>query len=333
MSSSLLRSDILVTGATGFIGRRLAETLVDSGARVRLLVRQPERLDPRLQRNCDVLAGSLDDPESLVRAVSEVKTVFHCAANVRTWDSRAAYFEANVAGVERLLDAIRLTNPALKRLVHLSSLDVYGFPATACDETCETTGGGFYYGETKRLGESLVRESGIPYTIIRPGNVIGPGSEFIRRIGTALRSGIMLTIGRGRSHAGLVDIDNLVAYLTWAADAASAVDQTYNVRDEVDVTWAEFLASFRRMIDGRGIVVDLPFAAADALARSFELLYLALRLRHEPLLHRLLVRIFGRTCGHSAEKIWRDSGIRPPVGFNESLARSVEWFRSGADQP
>ena len=87
------------------------------------------------------------------------------------------------------------------------------------------------------------------------------------------------------------------------------------------------------MIDGRGIVVDLPFAAADALARSFELLYLALRLRHEPLLHRLLVRIFGRTCGHSAEKIWRDSGIRPPVGFNESLARSVEWFRSGADQP
>jgi nucleoside-diphosphate-sugar epimerase len=332
MSNSVPRSDVLVTGATGFVGRRLAETLVGAGARVRLLVRRVEHLDRRLGSACEIVTGALGDAEALGRAVSGVSTIYHCAANVRTWDSRAAYHEANVVGVERLLEAIQSSNPSLGRLVHLSTFDVYGFPDMPCDETCDTHGGGFGYGETKLLGEALVRQAGVPFTIIRPGNVIGPGSEFIRRIGNALRSGVMLTVSGGHSHAGLVDIDNLIGYLIWAADARPAVDQTYNVRDEFEITWAEFIAAFRPMIDGKGIVIDLPFPAADALARSLEILHHALRLKSEPLLHRLLVRIFGRTCGHSAEKIRLDSGIAPPVGSAESLARSAAWFLSGADR-
>ena len=324
------RSLALVTGATGFIGRRLAEMLVEEGWSVRLLVRDPGRLAASLLSVEDIVVGDLLDENVVGRAVRNTNVIFHCAANVSTWDSRESYYTVNVLGVKNLMNAIARENPGLSRLVHLSTVDVYGFPVSPCDEKCMTTGSGFGYGETKLLGESLVREYGdknnISYTIIRPANIIGPGSQFIKRIGRELKSGIMLTVDGGRANAGLVYIDNLVDDLIWAAGAAKAQGECYNVRDDYDVTWKTFLTGFRAAINGKGIIVNLPFAIADAIAWGFETLSKVFSPSREPMLHRLLVRIFGRTCGHSAEKIRIDRGRAQRVGFDEAMARSCQWF-------
>lgn len=325
-----IKSLALVTGATGFIGRRLAERLVEDGWSVRLLVRDPDRLALSLQSVRDVVVGDLLDDDAVSRAVMGTNVIFHCAANVKTWDTWESYYSANVLGVKNLMNAIIRENPGLSRLVHLSTVDVYGFPVAPCDETCQTTGADFGYGKTKLLGESLVREysdrAGISYTIIRPANVIGPDSQFIMRIGRELKSGIMLTVDGGRTNAGLIYIDNLVDYLIWAASAAKAQGECYNVRDNYDVTWAIFLDRFRTAIGGKGIIINLPFSFADTIARGFEAFHNVLLPSREPILHRLLVRFFGRSCGHSAEKIRRDSGYAMQVGFDEAMERSCRWF-------
>jgi nucleoside-diphosphate-sugar epimerase len=270
------------------------------------------------------------EADVLDRAVRDTGVIFHCAANVSTWDNWDSYFAANVLGVKKLMSAIAKENPGLSRLVHVSTVDVYGFPTLACDETCKTTGSGFGYGESKLLGEMLVREFGdknnIPYTIIRPANVIGPGSQFITRIGHELKSGIMLTVDGGCANAGLVFIDNLVDNLIWAAGATKAQGECYNVRDDYDVSWKTFLTRFRASIKGKGIIVDLPFPVADIIARAFEAIYSVIFPAREPMLHRLLVRFFGRTCGHSAEKIRNDRGVAPRVGIDEAMERSCRWF-------
>lgn len=324
------KSVALVTGATGFIGGRLAQKLVEEGWSVRLLVRDPDRLAASLRSVCDLVVGDLLDADAVGRAVRDAKIIFHCAANVRTWDTWDSYYNANVLGVQNLMQAIRKENPGVARLVHLSTVDVYGFPITPCDETCKTTGSDFSYGKTKLLGESLVREqsekAGIPYTIIRPANVIGPGSQFIERIGRELKSGVMLKVAGGRTNAGLVYIDNLVECLLWAASATRAQGECYNVRDDYDVTWATFLERFRTAIGGKGIIVNLPYPVANAIACGFETFHNRLIPAREPLLHRLLVRFFGRTCGHSAEKIRRDSHCAMQVGFDEAMTRSCRWF-------
>lgn len=321
---------VLVTGASGFIGGRLAERLVETGHAVRVLVRDAGRLSRSLAGRCDVVVGDLGDPAALERAVRGAGVVYHCAANVGTWDTWDSYYKVNVLGVRNLLDAIADGRPQLPRLVHLSTVDVYGFPAQPCSEEAATGGGGFGYGESKLRGESLVREfcdgAGIPYTIIRPANVIGPGSQFIARIGDELKSGLMLKVDGGRSNAGLVYIDNLVDLIIWAAHADVAVGRCYNVRDPYDVSWAQFIERFRTAINGKGIVVSMPFPIADAIARGIEVFYHACLPSREPLLHRLLVRIFGRTCGHSAEMIRADSGHVCKVGFDEAMERSVRWF-------
>ncbi len=328
--AKLTRHSALVTGATGFIGGRLAECLVAEGWSVRVLVRNPQRLTPALLAATEVITGDLADLNALELAVADVSVIFHCAANVNTWDTPDAYHAANVTGVKNLLHAIKQGNLGLSRLVHLSTMDVYGFPEQPCDEQCQTASSGFGYGDSKLLGEAVLQvfcaTHQIPYTIIRPGNVIGPRSQFIQRIGESLKSGLMLKIEGGRANAGFIYIDNLVEYLLWAASTEQAVNQCYNARDGYDVSWAVFIAAFRQALGGHGLVIDLPFALANAIACGFEQFYQLFLPAREPVLHRLLVRLFGRTCGHGAEKIRSDSRLSGRISFDEALNRSTKWF-------
>lgn len=318
----------LITGASGFVGHRLAERLIRDGWKIRLLVRDEKKLAPTLNTSCEVIIGDLNNIAAVSRAVRNVDVIFHCAANVNTWDKEDAYHIANVLGVNKLMTAITQENKTLSRLVHVSTMDVYGFPVVACNEMTTTNGAGFGYGESKLMGESLVRElsnqNGISYTIIRPGNIIGPRSQFITRIGDELKFGIMLTVDGGQVHAGLVYIDNLIDCLVWASTAPEAHRQVYNVRDDYDVSWRTFIDKFRSGISGMGFVLNLSFSTAEKLARTLETVHKLLLPRHEPILHRLLVRVFGRTCGHSADRIHVFCPTK--VGFEEAMQASIHWF-------
>ncbi|MDP2371739.1 NAD-dependent epimerase/dehydratase family protein [Rhodoferax sp.] len=330
MTVEAAETDVLVTGGSGFLGGHLVRRLLVDGYRVRLLVRTPSALAEEWAHQCQIIQGSLADSDSLAKAVAGVSFVFHCAGNVKTWDKWEAYYEANVSGVQNLLQAISAFNPALSRLIHVSTADVYGFPEHPCDELTPTPSTVFGYAESKRLGEELVtrfcREKHIPFTIARPTNIIGPGSQFIERMGEALQSGVMLTVDGGRVNAGIVYVKNLVDYLVWAAQDDAACGECYNMRDAYDVTWAEFIAAFRTAIEGRGLVLNLTYRAAMRVAHWTQTTYRLLPMSAEPFLHPLLVNIFGRTCGHDASKLRAHSGLPVGVGFDEALRQSVSWF-------
>ena len=323
----LAQRSALVTGATGFIGSHLANRLLAEGWAVRLIVRDAARVPESLRQRCELVVADLSEAAALGAAVRCVEVIFHCAANVRTWDTLESYRRDNVTGVADLLDAIARENPRLARLVHFSTMDVYGFPRAPCSEDDFPAECPFGYPRTKLEGERMVAErcarAAIPYTVLRPGNVFGPGSQFVTRIGAELSSGVMMTVDSGRANAGLIYIDNLLDYVLWAASAPQSVGRCYNVRDHYDVTWAEFIARLRSGLGAHRTVINLPFAVADALAVLSEGYYRTFLRGREPLLHRLLVRIFGRTCGHSAERVRVESGLTGRVSFDEALERSI----------
>ena len=87
---------------------------------------------------------------------------------------------------------------------------------------------------------------------------MGPGSQFILRIGQELRKGVMLKINGGRANAGFLYIDHLVDTLLWAAHSERAEGEAYNVNDEFDINWHQFLTTYKRAIKGKGIIIDLP---------------------------------------------------------------------------
>ena len=264
-------------------------------------------------------------------AVRNIGTIFHCAANVNTWDRWENYLTANVDGVRHLLQAMEHEGVPRGRFVHLSSVDVYGFPPHACNESARCDGGAFGYGRSKALGEKELRDGAerlnLSYVILRPTNVIGPHSQFVHRIGHELWSGLMLKIDHGRADFGFLYIDNLLDCMLWAASAATAEHECFNVSDPEPVSWARFIADFRTGIGGRGFVLDLPYFLADAAGRVLEAPSRLLGLRREPLLHQLLVRIFGRTCGHDTSRLAAAGAPLGAIDYAEAMRRSVAWYR------
>lgn len=332
MTSAYAQRHVLVTGATGFVGGHLVQRLLGQGATVSVLVRNAQRLAPCLAERCHVVEGSLQDATALAAALHGANYVFHCAANVATWGGCDAYVSANVHGVHALLDAVAEQDISLERLVHVSTMDVYGFPLDPAHESDELQTVRFGYGESKRQGESAVQSRctscGVSYAILRPGNIVGPRSPFVLRIGEALMSGWMLTVDGGRVHAGLLDVDNFVDVMLWAGTAPQAHQQVYNVRDPWDISWQDYIADLSRGLGSKGRVIDMPYGLARVLAKAYGAPFTAIRASQEPLLHPLIVDIFGRTCGHSIEKLVSHSAELGRVGYAQSLLRSLDWFRS-----
>jgi nucleoside-diphosphate-sugar epimerase len=321
---------VLVTGATGFVGGHLTRRLLQEGAEIKVLVRDPAKLPAAWQGRVEVCTGDLTDVASLRQAVRDARWVFHCAANVQTWARAADYEAVNVQGVRNLLDAIAAQPVKPERLVHVSTVDVYGFPRTPCAEDCALRPPGFGYGDSKLRGELAVHEIArridLSHVVLRPTNVMGPGSPFIERVGRELHRGLMLRIAGGRADAGFLSVENLVDALLWSGQAPRAHNEVYNIADPQSVTWRQVLDDLRQGIQGRGLIIDLPYALAEAAATVLEFPYRLLNARSEPLLHRLIVRIFGRTCGHHAAKLAAAGGPIGRVGYAQAMEDSVRWF-------
>ncbi len=326
--STPAKASVLVTGATGFVGSHLTRRLLADGYHVTLLVRPGSAVDDTTRAQCNVVYGDLHDARALAFAVRDREFIFHCAANVNTWDTTERYYRTNVLGVQNLLDAVVHNNLVLKRFVHLSTVDVYGYPDQPASEETPPRAVGFGYGDSKLQGEARVLQTAnahnLPFTIIRPGNVIGVGSQFIREITRELQQGGMLTIEGGRAHAGLIDVDNLIDLLLWAASSDLALNEIYNARDETNIDWQTLIQLLQQQVKTSHPVRDLSFRTATTLARLLEIVHALLGRQSEPKLHRLLVCMFGKTCAHPADKIRRHSHLSSRVAIEDSLRRAVQ---------
>jgi nucleoside-diphosphate-sugar epimerase len=170
-------AQILLTGASGFVGGHLLHELVGQGHVVKALSRS-DRSDRALSAaGAQPVRGELTDQASLERAAQDVQAVFHCAANTSAWSKdKALQMDTNVGGTRRLLAAGKRAGIAC--FVHTSSVSAYSHLVhETLTETVPQRGGESWvnYERSKYLGEQAVRESGVPFLIFNPSHVLGPG--------------------------------------------------------------------------------------------------------------------------------------------------------------
>ena len=321
----------LVTGASGFLGGHLAEALLSQGEEVFVLVRRTAMIPHLSQLAVKPVIGDLTDLASLERAVGPVTRVFHCAACSTDWAPWKTYYAANVTGTENLLQAA-LAAPKLERFVHVSTTDVYGYPAMPCDETHPTADAGLPYNQTKRLGELAVwkahREHGLPVTILRPATIYGPrGKDFTIEIAKLLRQRLMATIDGGKARGGFAYVHNVVDAMLQASVSEVTVGQAYNIADATGASWDEYLTLFAAGLGYRRPWINLSFDAAMRLARVFEGLQKGLRLPGRPLLTRHATKLLGLDQEFPVAKARRDFGFAPAILLEEGIARSVAWLK------
>lgn len=309
----------LITGATGFVGGRLVDRLLATGARVRVLVRRPV---PALEaRGVTMVLGDVREPETLAPALVGAACVIHLAAKLGDWGPERDFVATNLTGTTNLLTAARATGVA--RFVYVSSFVVYGealLDGAPCDED-RPIGDSLVsaYGRSKRDAERACEAAATATfrpTIIRPGNIYGPGAAlWVDEVIASLRKSAGPLIDGGERLAVLSHVDNVVDALILAATTDAAAGRTYNVNDGSDLTWGQYmrdLAAWAGLPRPKG---NLPGALAHGIGAVLEAGARAIGRKKRPLLTREAVRILRCRAPIPIARAQRELGFTPALSY------------------
>jgi dihydroflavonol-4-reductase len=254
---------VLVTGATGFLGRHLVTLLRENGERVRALVRS-SAADAFLGRMAvDVCRGDLFDDEAVRLAARGCDRIFHLAGLVaHEHKDVPRLIQANVEGVRRLLDAAE----GGARIVHTSSVAAVGpiaDPGRPADEhhVFAPEVESFPYAATKRAGEQLALERaarGMDVVVANPGFLLGPGD--VHRVSTWMVQRYLDGILRFHSTGGLsfVDARDVAQGLVALADRGRSGERYILTSSEGNLRWPSFFRRLGEVTGVRRTMVRLP---------------------------------------------------------------------------
>lgn len=222
------RARALVTGATGHIGTLLVKALMERNYRVRALVRNAGDAK-RLPDDVEFAIGDITKPETLKGACEGVNVVFHLAALIDYKIGHAVLQAINGRGTANIVK--EAASAGVGRIVHMSSIAVYGRtergrPLKEDDQLMPTDD----YGASKLAGEQSVRYGGVPFVILRPGIVYGPGfEEGFLPVFKMLKRRALPYMGSGQNNIPFVHVHDVVRALILAAEKETAVGETYNI--------------------------------------------------------------------------------------------------------
>jgi nucleoside-diphosphate-sugar epimerase len=315
----------LVTGGSGFIGRSLVDGLLARGCRVRVIARRPVvkwRVTPAI----DHIRADISEPGVLEAAVNDVDEIYHLAA--ATSGTPDYYQRVTVEGSERLLMVVAANGGG--RVVFVSSASVYDAGSMTRDGMIDedfplerNPAARGLYARTKTESElrahAFLNHPTVKLTIVRPGLVYGPRSKnVLNGVALSLRNRLLITTGTPAKLLPLIYIDDLVAILIRIALSETAIGRIYNIAHPEMPTIEQFLKTYRELSGDRRPTIDIPlpkllpiFPALDkissSLGRRSNYAYTAARLASSPIF--------------SADKIRREMGFEPQVGFREGLEK------------
>ena len=314
---------VLVTGADGFIGSHLTERLVALGADVRAFCLYNSRgswgwLDessPEVQRSIDVRLGDIRDAAFVREAVRDREIVFHLAALIAipySYSAPESFVDTNVRGTLNVLEAARTLGGV--RVVHTSTSEVYGTPATLPIRETHPLNAQSPYAATKvaadQLAVSYQRSFGVPVTVLRPFNTFGP-RQSARAVLPAMLTQMLagqaeIKLGRLDTKRDLTFVGDTVEGFVKAATASGVDGETVQLGT------------------GRSVTVKDLFEAALVVTGSKARAVLdERRLRPDP----SEVLVLESDPSLAAQLL----GWTPQVSLEEGLSRTVTWLRQHMD--
>jgi len=319
---------ILLTGAQGFLGRRVLEMLRERGHEVRVLVRRPA---PELAHLAEVWEADLTAGlDILARAAAGCRGVIHCAAKSGVWGSLPGFIEANFLTALNLLTAAR--QGGLEWFVHTSSPSVVhtGRPLDGVDESAPylKTGPGYPY--SKMLAERLILAAGLPSVALRPHLIWGPGDpHFLPRLIARARAGRLFLL-KSRALLDATYIDNAAwAHVLAAeklAEGAPIGGRAYFIAQGEPLTARAMIENLLAAVSPPGgprlrVAGVLPARLGLAVATALEKTWSFLGRTDEPPLTRFVAEELTLPHWFDLSLARRDLGYQPLVSLAEGLER------------
>ena len=317
---------VLVTGGSGLVGSHVIEALRCRGVTVRALVR--DRSAPIVSAlGAEPVVGDVIDPAAWERACGNgITAIVHAAALVGP-GARPAAYDVNVVGTRNAIDAART---ARVRLVHVSSVSVYGGSADygpgrerrTEDFPFRPIAAHDVYARSKREAEALVRaaaEAGeITAIAIRPNVIYGERDRlFSPRLIRAVRSSLVPQVGPGTNHLSCVYAGNVAQWIVAALAVPLSGFRAYNLTTDAPpaLTAREFLEAFADAGGTRPRFFHLPIVAARV----------AIALWSGPALARAALAFVTGENPYATDRARAELGWNPAVTPREAIARTVRW--------
>ncbi len=333
------RGPVLVTGGTGFLGRRIVERLLAQGRTVAVAARSSA---PDLEaRGVRVIRADLADAAAVAAACAGAETVFHVGAKVGTWGRYAEFHAANVLGTRAVIEGCR--RHGVRRLVHTSTPSVVynGRDLAGADESLPlTTRCPSPYPLTKAAAEAAVLAAHSPElatVALRPHLVWGPGDpHLVPRVLARAQAGRLWIVGEGRNRVDMVHVENAAdAHL--AAEAAlgdpgsRAGGRAFFVTNGEPVALWEWINGLLVALGRPPVRKRMPLGAARALGAACEAAWKALPLKGEPPMTRFLAAELAKDHWFDISAARRDLGYAPRISMAEGTAGLVAHLRKTLD--
>ena len=324
------RPKILVTGATGFLGKRLVEVLVQKGYPVRALARKLSNIQELKRLNVQIFFGDVADEDSLKRAFEGIDYVIHTAAD--TTGSEEDGKLSTVQGTQNIIDLCEECK--IKKLVYISSCNVYGVADYKAGQivTEESPLERFPlkrgpYSHSKLKAEEIVRkameERVVPIVCLRPGTIYGPGGEiFTPMMGFSFGQKLFAIIGPGKFILPLVYIDNLIEAIIEAMRNEISTGKIYNAVDADRFTKKDYIEWLLKKLYPDAHYIYIPYGIIYTTVFLQEIMFKVLK--RKPFLTRYRFTSSQKNIIYDTSRIQNELGWKADISIGNGIDRILE---------
>lgn len=321
-------SRVLVTGGSGFLGKRLVHSLITHNHHVRVLTRSAAAARQALPEDVELVEGDVADRMTCERAVSGTELIFHLAAAYQepglAW---ARYREVNVQGTYNLLAGAAAARVA--RFVHCSTVGVQGHISAPPAKESDPYNPGDRYQETKAEAEQLAlafnADHALEVTVARPTAIYGPGDMRLLKLFRLIQKRRFVTLGRGEVFYHMIYVDDLVRGMRMLADHPRAAGEVFTLGGGQYCTLNELTEAVAGVLHVPPPTLHLPAWPFQLLGSVLERVCIPLGIA--PPLYRRRVDFFTKSRAFSVEKAKRVLGFEAAVPLEAGLRSTMCWYR------
>lgn len=319
---------ILLTGASGFIGKRLVPVLRSRGWQLRLLLRNPGKMKEVACAETELFPGDLETPACFSTALEGVDAVIHLAGLVTSWRSQELY-RVNGEGTRALAQAATAIRGGPPRFLYISSQAAMGpNPPGRTRVESDLPSPVSEYGRSKREGEIALENLGaaLPWTILRPPAVYGPEDRALLPFFQMAARGTAILPARATMRFSLVHVDDLCEGIASALASPRSVGRSYFLSADEQPSVREVLTMMGESFGRRTRVVSIPGTLVWPLAAMVDV---QAWLRRRPSFFSCdkmrEMRASEWLC--SSQRAAEDFGFRPRISLREGLRQTAAWYK------
>lgn len=322
------KMNVLITGATGFLGSHTADRLLQNGHNVRALVRGSSSLHWLSGKQIETVHANLHDPESMKEAFNGIEGVIH-VAGVTASKTKEGFYQHNQIATRNLLEATKRYGEHVSRFVLISSQTAGGPSLDGNPVTEETPPHPITtYGKSKLAAEEESRQfrEDFPVTILRLPAIYGPRDTAILSFFQTVNKGIKPLIGFQEKFINLAHVYDIAQGIELGLFRPEALNRTFYIGSDRQYGWRELSNLASSIIGRRGLFVPIPHFVVSSIAGISE--FTSIFKKKPSVLNwekRLDVTQLNWIC--SIERAQKELGYKPQVRIKEGFEETIDWYK------